>query len=127
MSRKQLYKILPKLCQILQIYILTRAATNVCLQKELFIVGKIANVKNFKTNNMKQLYVYSDCFLCKKKMLTQTILARTCDLKCVILIIFCIFKNIKKCYEYILIFIQQQMCFFEKFFHEIKVLILFLL
>ena len=32
-------------------------------QKELFIFSKIANVENFKTNHMKQLYVCSGCYL----------------------------------------------------------------
>ena len=31
--------------------------------KDLFVFGKVTNVKNFKTNHMKQLYIFSDCYL----------------------------------------------------------------
>ena len=32
-------------------------------ENELFIFGKTANIKNFKTNHMKQLYVYYQEFV----------------------------------------------------------------
>ena len=86
-------------------------------RKDLFIFGKVTNVKNFKTNHMKHLYIFSDCYLWKKKLLTQTILVCTCDLKCWILSIFWIFEYIKKSCEYILIFIRNR-CIFWKVFSQ---------